>query len=178
MVRINRQVWLFCCLVAVWSLIGLVNAADRQISKNARYEIAYATYVGGDQWDQAREIIPYPDGSVLIGGMTSSSNMPTTPGVVQPRYAGDDPSLGHGRYENDGGHLFRRLEAGTRRLWYAAGFPGQHRHRQCHTICRHADNPRSLSDKVRWGRGGHVRSQAVCGYEEDIMVHLRRRVEK
>jgi len=60
------------------------------------YEIAYATYLGGSAWDQAREIIPSTDGTVLVGGMTASSNMPTTPGVVQPKYAGDDPALGHG----------------------------------------------------------------------------------
>ena len=42
------------------------------------YEIVYATYLGGSEWDQAREVIPYPDGSVLIGAQTSSSNIPTT----------------------------------------------------------------------------------------------------
>jgi len=97
MKRIDRNFWMFNCLViAAGYLVGSVSAMDRQVIKKARYEIAYATYLGGDQWDQAREIIPYPDGTVLIGGMTSSSNMPTTPGVVQPKYAGDDPSLGHG----------------------------------------------------------------------------------
>ena len=65
------------------------------------YEIAYATYLGGSAWNQAREIIPQKDGSVLVGGMTASSNMPTTPGVVQPQYAGDDPSLGHGGSKTD-----------------------------------------------------------------------------
>ena len=67
-----------------------------------RYEIAYATFLGGRQWDQAREVIPFPDGSVLVGAQTSSSDMPTSAGVVQPKYAGDDPSLGHaGVYGGD-----------------------------------------------------------------------------
>ena len=29
-------------------------------------------------------------------GATQSINLPVTPGVAQPRYAGDDPALGHG----------------------------------------------------------------------------------
>ena len=94
--------------------MGLVNAADQQTSKSTRYTIAYATYLGGDQWDQAREIIPYPDGTVLVGGMTSSSNMPTTPDVVQPRYAGDDPSLGHGGVIGGDAFLIRLSKDGTR----------------------------------------------------------------
>lgn len=117
MVRISRQIWLFSYLVfAVWLSTGSASAANRQTSKNARYEIAYATYLGGDQWDQAREIIPYPDGTVLVGGMTSSSNMPTTPDVVQPRYAGDDPSLGHGGVFGGDAFLVRLSADGTRIL--------------------------------------------------------------
>jgi hypothetical protein len=114
MIRITRRVRLFSCLVAVWPLMGLVDAADRQTSKNARYEIVYATYFGGGQWDQAREIIPYPDGTVLVGGMTSSSNIPTTPDVIQPRYAGDDPSLGHGGVFGGDAFLVRLSPDGTR----------------------------------------------------------------
>jgi len=69
---------------------------------NERYEIAYATYLGGSGGEEAREAIPYPDGSVLVGGQTNSSDFPTTPGVVQPEYAGDDPALGHpGVYGGD-----------------------------------------------------------------------------
>jgi hypothetical protein len=94
----------------------LANASDQQTSRNARYEIAYATYLGGDQWDQAREIVPCPDGTVLIGGMTSSSNMPTTSGVVQPKYAGDDPSLGHGGVFGGDAFLVRLSPEGTRIL--------------------------------------------------------------
>ena len=91
----------------------LANAADQRTSNGVRYEIAYATYLGGDQWDQAREIILCPDGTVLIGGMTSSSNMPTTAGVVQPKYAGDDPSLGHGGVIGGDAFLVRLSSNGT-----------------------------------------------------------------
>ena len=81
------------CLLslALWSSVGLNSEAAEP-----RYRVAYATYVGGKAWDQAREVIVYPDGSVLVGGMTASDDFPTTEGVVQPKYAGDDPALGHG----------------------------------------------------------------------------------
>ena len=39
-----------------------------------RYQVEYATYFGGKPFDQAREIIVYPDGSVLVGGQTKSSD--------------------------------------------------------------------------------------------------------
>ncbi|MHC4681456.1 MAG: SBBP repeat-containing protein [Planctomycetota bacterium] len=115
MKRNIRSPWLLNCLVlAAGFILGSASAADQQAMKNARYEIAYATYLGGDQWDQAREVIPCPDGTVLIGGMTSSSNMPMTPGVVQPKYAGDDPSLGHGGVIGGDAFLVRLNTDGTR----------------------------------------------------------------
>jgi len=68
----------------------------------SRYKIAYATYFGGSGTEDAREVIVYPDGSVLVGGQTNSPDLPVTEGVVQPRYAGDDPALGHsGIYGGD-----------------------------------------------------------------------------
>ena len=80
--------FLLCCILTQ-SLIQ-ANADEYP------YRIAWATYLGGEGWDQAREIKAYPDGSVLIGAQTCSTNMPVTAGVTQPRYAGDDPALGHG----------------------------------------------------------------------------------
>jgi hypothetical protein len=85
-------------------------------SSSPRYRIAYATYLGGDAWDQAREVIVYTDGSVLIGAQTCSANMPTTPGVVQPAYAGDDPNLGHGGIYGGDCYLARLSPDGSKLL--------------------------------------------------------------
>jgi len=104
----------FCLCVAI-SFAGSVAAQD-DAAAELRYEIAYATYLGGSAWDQAREIIPYPDGTVLVGGMTASSNMPTTPGVVQAQYAGDDPALGHGGVFGGDAFLVRLGADGTKIL--------------------------------------------------------------
>ena len=82
----SRVSLVVCCLLTS----GVLAAGE------PRYKVAYATYFGGRGWDEAREIIVHPDGSVLVGGMTASDNLPTTADTVQPKYAGDDPALGHG----------------------------------------------------------------------------------
>lgn len=94
-------------------LIGIASSAlfpvavgssppERNTMANLNYEIAFATYLGGSEDEQAREVIPLPDGSVLVGGQTSSSDFPTTHDAVQPEYAGDDPALGDaGLYGGD-----------------------------------------------------------------------------
>ena len=67
-----------------------------------RFRIVASTYLGGPSWDQAREVIPYPDGSALIGAQVNADGLPVSEGAFQPRYAGDDPSLGHsGIYGGD-----------------------------------------------------------------------------
>ncbi|HPD14893.1 MAG TPA: hypothetical protein PLE19_08085 [Planctomycetota bacterium] len=81
----SRTLVLFLCLSC-----GAASAAQ------PRFKLEYATYFGGSGWDQAREVIPCPDGSVLVGAQVCSPGLPTTEGVVQPAYAGDDPALGHG----------------------------------------------------------------------------------
>ncbi len=71
---------------------GAVDAEDA----TPRFEIAYATFLGGPHWEEMREVIAYPDGSALVGGMVKSSDLPVSKSAVQPRYGGDDPTAGHG----------------------------------------------------------------------------------
>lgn len=93
-----------------------------------RYKIAYATLLGGSQWEQAREVIVYPDGSVLVGAQSCSSGMPTFPGAVQPQYAGDDPALGHGGVYGGDCYL-ARLSADGRKILAATYFGGSRQER-------------------------------------------------
>ena len=103
-------------------------SAGLKAAAQSRYKLAYATHFGGNEFDQAREVILYPDGSVLIGGQSSSSNLPTTPGVVQPGYAGDAPNLGHGGVY--GGDCFlARLSQDGRRILFATYFGGSKQER-------------------------------------------------
>ena len=123
MLRIAR---LFC-MVPLISCISVVDPPVRA-EQRARYEVAYATYLGGSQWDQAREIIVLPDGSALIGAQSSSVNMPTSDGVVQPTYGGDDPSLGHGGVYGGDCYL-ARLSADGSQLIAATYFGGSKQER-------------------------------------------------
>jgi hypothetical protein len=79
-------------------LLGLCSTgpAARIPSAESRFDLAFSTYLGGKEWEEAREILLLADGSWLVGAQANSTNMPVTPGVVQPFYAGDDPALGAG----------------------------------------------------------------------------------
>lgn len=117
--------WGSACLIVS---AGAGAAGREPLHDRARFRVAYATYIGGDQWDQAREVLPYPDGSVLVGAQTCSRSMPATQGAVQPRYAGDDPGLGHpGIYGGD--CYVARLDASGRRVLMATYFGGSKQER-------------------------------------------------
>ena len=123
MLRIAR---LFC----TFSLVASASVVDTPVSgeERPRYEVAYATYLGGSQWDQAREVIVLPDKSVLIGAQTSSDDMRTSVGCFQPSYAGDDPSLGHGGVYGGDCYL-ARLSADGSQLVAATYFGGSKQER-------------------------------------------------
>jgi hypothetical protein len=55
------------------------------------YEVDYATYVGGADYDDVMSIAVDPHGNVLATGSTDSTNFPTTPGALEvaPRGARD-----------------------------------------------------------------------------------------
>ena len=121
----NPNPRLVSLLLICWSAVSL-SAAEPNATP--RYRIAYATYLGGSQWDQAREVIVYPDGSVLVGAQAVSDEMPTTAGVVQPKYAGDDPRLGHGGVYGGDCYL-ARISADGDRLLAATYFGGSKQER-------------------------------------------------
>lgn len=110
-------------------VIALVGACAAPAPAGApRYSIAYATLLGGGEWDQAREIIVGADGTVLVGGQTCSADFPATADAVQPKYAGDDPALGHGGIY--GGDCFlARLSADGSKVLAATFFGGSKQER-------------------------------------------------
>jgi hypothetical protein len=77
------------CLYVLVCLPAVGRAAE------STYRIAYATYLGGRADEQLREVISLPDGSILVGGQTSSHDLPVTPGAVQPKYGGEPAGTGH-----------------------------------------------------------------------------------
>jgi len=108
------------CVLAWWA--GGSRAAE------PRYRIAYATFVGGSAGEQLREVIPLPDGSILVGGQTNSPDLPVTPGAVQPKYGGEPVGTGHpGIY---GGDCFvARLSADGKKILACTYFGGSKQER-------------------------------------------------
>ncbi|HHQ48338.1 MAG TPA: hypothetical protein ENK19_05580, partial [Acidobacteria bacterium] len=47
------------------------------------YELGYSSLIGGLGWERVQGIYVSPDGSIFLGGNTSSSNFPVTPGAFQ-----------------------------------------------------------------------------------------------
>jgi len=85
-------------------VISILCACEPCLSAPATYEyrISYATYFGGSEGEEAREVIPLPDGSVFFGGQTSSPDLTVSPGAVQETYGGEPASTGHpGVYGGD-----------------------------------------------------------------------------
>lgn len=109
-----NRLMIFCLLAFFAVAFQSVHAAEESIAPP--YRMAYATYLGGSEWDQAREVHVARDGSVLIGAQTNSATMPVTPGAWQPRYAGDDPALGHGGVYGGDCYLARISPDGSRVL--------------------------------------------------------------
>ena len=121
-----RLTHLLSIAAAAW--LGAAQPARPAEPTTPRYRIGYATYFGGDQWDEAREVIVCPDGSVLVGGMTASAGLPMPADAAQPKYAGDDPALGHGGIY--GGDCFLlRLSADGRKVLAGTYFGGSKQER-------------------------------------------------
>ncbi len=96
--RFTYCFWSLLCVCLIGLSASEVSAQESRAGLG--YEIVYVAYVGSG--GDLREVIPMPDGSVLVGGQTSSTELPTTEDVVQSDYAGDDPALGHpGIYGGD-----------------------------------------------------------------------------
>ena len=96
--------WVVPGLVFTVLLAGQPPVASVQAASwvGVSYRLDYGTFLGGKGSEQAREVRVLPDGSVLVGAQTCSTNMPVSPGAFQPGYAGDDPTLGHpGIYGGD-----------------------------------------------------------------------------
>ena len=118
---------LFVCLCLLSLFVDNCMAREERVVL-PRYEIAYATYLGGTGNEQLREVIPYEDGSVLVGGQTNSADLPVTDGVVQPKYGGEPPGKGHpGIY---GGDCFlTRISADGSRIIFATYLGGSRQER-------------------------------------------------
>ncbi len=147
MVRLSGAVCAVLCFCAPALLVGGPSAAGEGRTK-PRYEIEYATYIGGSGGEQLREVIPYEDGSVLVGGQTSSSDLPVTPGVVQPTYGGEPPGSGHPGAS--GGDCFLvRLSPDGRKVLACTYFGGSRQERNVYGLGLDAEGNVVISSATR-----------------------------
>lgn len=65
---------------------GYIAHVDPTMGSNG---LLYATYIGGGNLEEARNIVLDPAGPVITSGYTVSSNFPTTSNSLQPAYGGD-----------------------------------------------------------------------------------------
>lgn len=83
--------------------------------------LLYATFLGGSGPEQTLALALDDDGSVVITGVTGSSDFPTTAGALEPSFGG-----GSGRFESDvpGDGFAARLDPSGSRLIYSTYLGG------------------------------------------------------
>lgn len=58
------------------------------------YDLVFSTYLGGGDWDYARDVCADAQGNAYVPLCTDSMDWPTTPGVLQPAPAGGTHDIG------------------------------------------------------------------------------------
>jgi hypothetical protein len=66
-----------CAAALVWALLAPAAPA----AGGEGYELAFSTYVGGENWEHARDVCSDKDGNVYVVGGTASGDFPTTGGA-------------------------------------------------------------------------------------------------
>lgn len=117
------------CLVCILTVVTIqANEPVPATPDEPRFRIAFATLIGGSADEQVREVIPSPDGTILIGGQSLSADLPVTPGALQARYGGEPAGTGH--HGVVGGDSFlARLSGDGRRILSATYFGGSKQER-------------------------------------------------
>lgn len=78
-------------LVEVETLAGIVPVVPGEPT----YGLAFSTYLGGSNWEHARDVVSDAAGNVVVVGGTGSANFPTTAGAYNRTYnAGQNPTPG------------------------------------------------------------------------------------
>jgi hypothetical protein len=57
------------------------------------FRLAAARFIGGVGSEDGRAVLALDDGTILIGGSTTSTTLPVSPDALQKRYAGDAPDV-------------------------------------------------------------------------------------
>jgi hypothetical protein len=139
-------------------LAGLVFASTTLVScedappaqnPNGRFVVETLAYFGSPADDQLREVLLEADGTAWIAGQAGGPGFPTTEGVLQPRYAGEDTS----RRKVTGGYggdcWIGRLSADGTRVVAATYLGGSRQERNVYGIERASDGDLVLTTMTR-----------------------------
>ena len=91
---------------------GEMDAFVSKVSRDGK--LIWSTYLGGRNYDRAYAVEIGPEGDVFVAGR-AGDGFPTTPGVVQPRFGGDDDQ--NELYGKQDGFVARISADGSRLLW-------------------------------------------------------------
>ena len=67
-----------CLPALLLPLLSICPAAAQE-----SYNLAFSTYLGGSNWEHARDVVADAQGNVYVVGGTASADFPTTPGAYQ-----------------------------------------------------------------------------------------------
>jgi hypothetical protein len=66
---------------------GPLFAAELLIERNrTTYDLSFSTYMGGSDWEHARDVFADSQGNIYVVGGTASSDFPTTPGAYDTTF--------------------------------------------------------------------------------------------
>ncbi|MEW4486482.1 SBBP repeat-containing protein [Thalassoglobus sp. JC818] len=81
-----------------WSLIITAVFIGMTNSVLLSAEIAFSTYLGGSEWEHARDVCVDDSGNVYVVGGTRSSDFPTTANALQTKHDKSGDKVGSGGY--------------------------------------------------------------------------------
>ncbi len=84
----SRNMWAVVFVLVIGVLTNVSQATD--------YEIGFSTFLGGADWEHARDVCADAEGNVYIVGGTQSKNFPTTEGAYQREYKEGGMAIGSG----------------------------------------------------------------------------------
>ncbi len=156
------QQWALACAVSAAGVSHSLAAPGELSANSFRYRVEFSTLLGGSEYDDLREIIPLPDGSLLLGGQTVSADFPVTEGAVQGRYGGEPAGRGHsGVYGGD--CVLARLSAEGREILAATFFGGSKQERDVYGKYRDGNVVKTDHAKaLRWARIAADRGDAAA----------------
>lgn len=94
---------------------GSVGPSDVFVMKlNRAGQVIWSTLIGGPNHDRAYGLEVLADGSVVVAGR-AGEGFPTTPGVIQPAFAGDNAPVG--AYGKQDGFIAKLSADGSTLLW-------------------------------------------------------------